>query len=263
MSDPSAAGDMPRALHIDLEGGTVTVDGGQPIGLDRPEAFSAISHAWLRAGWDTKYVYSFAWFGRPIIQLPEDMVRMQEVIWDVKPDVIIETGIAHGGSLIYYASICKAMEKGRIIGVDIEIRPHNREAMEQHPLADLITMIEADSVAPETIDQVRALVQPGETALVILDSHHLKDHVLAELRAYAEFVTPGSYIVATDGIMGQVVGGPRTSPDWSWNNPKEAAAEFVRENPDFSIHEPEFPFNEGIVDQRVTYWPGAYVRRNG
>jgi cephalosporin hydroxylase len=152
--------------------------------------------------------------------------------------------------------------KGRVIGVDIEIRPHNRTAMEEHPLSSLVTMIEADSVAPATIEQVRSLMKPGETALVILDSHHLRDHVLAELRAYAEFVTPGSYIVATDGIMGQVVGGPRTQPDWSWNNPKEAAAAFVAENPDFSVVEPQFPFNEGVVTERVTYWPGAYVRRD-
>src|SRR3989338_4111581 len=126
-------------IKIDLEKSLVIVEEGGNIKtypMATPEAFSIISKAWLRCGWDTKYVYSFTWMGRPIIQLPDDVVRIQEVIYRVKPDVIIETGIAHGGSLVFHASLCKAMGRGRIIGVDIEIRPHNRKAIEEHELFD-------------------------------------------------------------------------------------------------------------------------------
>ena len=226
-----------------------------------PQAFEIISNLWLRSGWDLKYVYSFTWMGRPIIQLPEDMLRLQEVIFSIKPDVIIETGIAHGGGLIFYASLCKMMDKGRVIGVDIEIRPHNRTAIEAHLLYPYITMLEGDAISPEIVGQVKSLIQPGETILITLDSNHTKAHVLAELRQYAPLVSPGSYIVAMDGIMELVAGGPYTQPDWEWNNPKQAALEFVAENPGFAIEEPAFQFNEGSVDQRVTYWPGAFIRR--
>jgi cephalosporin hydroxylase len=251
-------------IKVDLEQGTVSVEEGGRTSLhnlDTPEAFDIISRVWLRAGWDNKYVYSFTWLGRPVIQLPEDMVRLQEVIYTVRPDVIVETGVAHGGSLIFYASLCKVMEKGRVIGVDIEIRPHNRAAIESHPLAPFITLIEGSSVEPSVVDQVRAQVRRGERALVLLDSCHTKEHVLAELRAYAPLVSPGSYIVAMDGIMEQIVGAPRTQADWAWNNPCRAALEFVEANPDFAIEEPPFLFNEGNVTGRVTYWPSAFIKR--
>lgn len=256
-------------ITIDTEAATVTVTGcDAPQGrgtatycLDTPEAFAAVSRAWLRCGWDTKYVYSFSWLGRPVIQLPEDMIRIQEVIYRVKPDVLIETGVAHGGSLVFYASLFEAMGKGRVVGIDIEIRPHNRKAIEAHELFPRITLIEGSSVAPETVDKVHALLRPGETVLAVLDSNHTRDHVLAELRAYGEMVSPGSYIVATDGIMAEVAGAPRTAPDWAWNNPKAAAKAFVAADDRFAIEEPPFPFNEGKVRERVTYWPSAFVRR--
>lgn len=251
-------------LKIDEANGVVIAagpDGEVAHRLDSPEAFALVSQAWIRCGWDTKYVYSFSWMGRPIIQLPEDMVRIQEVIYNVKPDVIVETGVAHGGSLIFYASLFKAMGKGRVIGIDIEIRPHNRQAIEAHEMMPLISLIEGSSVDPAIVDQVKAKIAPGETVLVLLDSNHTKAHVLAELEAYGPLVTPGSYIVATDGIMKQVAGAPRSSPDWDWNNPLDAAAEFAAKHPEFSLEEPEFPFNEGVVRERVTYWPKGFLRR--
>jgi cephalosporin hydroxylase len=251
-------------IKIDLEQGLISVEAnGQTDSyrLDTPEAFGVISKLWLRAGWDNKYVYSFTWLGRPIIQLPEDMIRLQEVIYSVQPDVIIETGVAHGGSLIFYASLCKATERGRVIGVDIEIRPHNRRALEEHPLFPFITLIEGSSVEQNVVEQVRSLVREGEKTIVLLDSCHTKDHVLAELNAYAPLVSPGSYIVAMDGIMGELTGAPRTEDNWAWNNPKEAALEFVAANPNFAIEEPRFLFNEGKVSERVTYWPSAFVKR--
>ncbi len=166
--------------------------------IGSPEAFRILSQLWLRSGWDNKYVYSFTWMGRPLIQLPEDMLRLQEVIFSLQPDVIIETGVAHGGSLVFYASLCKAFEKGRVIGIDIEIRPHNRRALEAHPLFHLITLIEGSSISPEVVQSVKANVQPNETVLVLLDSCHAKEHVAAELKAYGDLVSIGSYIVAMD-----------------------------------------------------------------
>jgi cephalosporin hydroxylase len=251
-------------ITIDEAAGVVTVDG--PGGrathsLASAEGFKVVSDAWVRCGWDAKYVYSFSWMGRPVIQLPDDMLRIQEVIYAVKPDIIIETGIAHGGSLIFYASLCKAMEKGRIVGIDIEIRPHNRAAIEAHEMFPLITLVEGSSVDPAVVGSVAALIKPGETVLVLLDSNHTKAHVLAELEAYGPMVTPGSYIVATDGIMGHVVGAPRTQPGWAWDNPEAAALDFVATHKDFVIEEPPFPFNEGVVKDRVTYWPSGFIKR--
>lgn len=250
-------------IVIDKDKVFITAEDGtrQELDIGTNEAFAVISNAWLRSGWDNKHVYSFTWFGRPIIQLPEDMVRLQEVIYAVQPDVIIETGIAHGGSLVFYASLCKAMERGRVVGIDIEIRPHNRQALEAHPLFPLITLIEGSSIDPEVVSRVRAQVQPGETVLVLLDSCHTRQHVLDELNAYSTLVTAGSYIVAMDGIMEQVAGAPRTEPDWTWNNPRAAAAEFVAAHPEFVIEAPPFVFNEGNISKAVTYWPGGYIKR--
>lgn len=254
-----------KVIKIDLENSCVHVseaDGRErKFALNTQEAFALISKAWLRCGWDTKYVYSFSWMGRPVIQLPEDMVRTQEVIYRVKPDLIIETGVAHGGSLIYYASLCKMMNKGRVVGIDIEIRPHNRKAIESHELYGYIKLIEGSSTSEGVLSKVAEEVRPGEKVLVLLDSNHTREHVLQELRSYSKFVSPGSYIVATDGIMGDLVGAPRSSDDWSWNNPKEAAAQFLKEDACFQLEEPEFPFNEGIIKERVTYWPSAWLKR--
>jgi cephalosporin hydroxylase len=250
---------------IDEAQAVVTVIGGdgteQSFPMASPEGFAAASKAWLRAGWDAKHVYSFTWMGRPIIQLPEDMVRLQELIYSEKPDVIVETGIAHGGSLIFYASLFEAMGHGRIVGIDIEIRPHNREAIEAHPMMKRISMIEGSSTAPEVVEQVRAQIGAGDKVMVVLDSNHTHDHVLNELRAYAPLVGIGGYLVATDGIMQDVVGAPRSADDWGRNNPQEAARTFAREDERFVIEEPQWPFNEGVVTQRVTYWPSCYLRR--
>jgi cephalosporin hydroxylase len=254
----------PMKITIDEANDTVLVtdgNGERHLAMDTPEAFEAVSRAWLRCGWDTKYVYGFSWLGRPIIQLPEDMIRLQEVIYRIKPDVIIETGIAHGGSLIFHASLCRAIGKGRVVGVDIEIRPHNREAIENHELSGFITMYEGSSIDPDVVAKVHDEVKPGESVLVILDSNHSMSHVTGELEAYSPLVSVGSYIVACDGIMGQVRGAPRTADDWDWNNPTEAARAFVARHPRFVIEEPEFPFNEGAVRERVTYWPSAYLKR--
>lgn len=259
----TSAGRFDR-IEVDLVANEVRTetDGSQETyDLASPEAFRAVSAAWLRAGWDAKYVYGFTWLGRPIIQLPEDVMRLQELITTVGPDVVVETGIAHGGSLVLHASVLKALGRGRVVGVDVEIRPHNREAIEQHPLASMITLVEGSSTDPEVLDEVQAGIAQDDVVLVVLDSNHTKAHVAAELESYAPLVSPGSMIVAMDGIMADVVGAPRTQADWSWNNPREAAREFVEANPDFAIEEPPFVFNEGVVEDRVTYFPGGIIRR--
>src|SRR5262245_55936735 len=251
-------------LVIDTDSQTVTEQtaaGSRVHPLDSPEAFRLISEHWITVGWTQKYSYSFTWLGRPIVQLPEDMIRIQEVIHRVQPDVILETGIAHGGSLIFYASLCKAVDRGRVIGVDIEIRPHNRKAIESHPLASYITLIEGSSTDAATLTRVRCAIRPDERVLVLLDSNHTKSHVRAELDLYAPLVGPGSYIVATDGIMAAVAGRPGSKPGWEWDNPSEAAREFAAANPQFKLEEPGFLFNEGKIAEWVTYWPAAYLRR--
>jgi cephalosporin hydroxylase len=251
---------------IDDDAGEIRVQEGgteQRYLLSSPEGFAAAARAWLRATWDAKYVYSFTWLGRPIIQLPDDLVRVQEVIYAVKPDLLIESGVAHGGGLVFYASLLKLIGRGRVVGIDIDLRPHNRRAIEAHDLAPLITLVHGSSTAPETVRQIAGLVEKSETVMVVLDSLHTYDHVTAELGALAPFVSVGSYVVVCDGIMEQIAGAPRTAPDWVTNNPRRAATDFVATHPEFVIEEPPWPFNEGPVDRRVTYWPDAFIRRIG
>lgn len=251
-------------LSIDTDARTLTVGDGaaaRTLPLYSTEAFDLISDVWVKVGWNEKYSYTFSWMGRPIIQLPEDMVRTQEVIWRVRPDVIVETGVAHGGSLIYYASLCKAMGAGRVIGVDIEVRPQNRSAIEAHPLASYITLILGDSASAETVGKVRSLIRPGERVLVLLDSNHTKAHVARELEAYAPLVTPGSYIVATDGIMKDLHDVPRGDKSWTTDHPTGAAEEFAAAHPEFIHEQPAWPFNESKLGRNITHWPGAWLRR--
>ena len=256
---------MIKSIKIDLEKNKIFVETNEfssVYEIGTPEAFNFISQAWLRCGWDNKYVYTFSWMGRPIIQLPEDIVRTQEVIYNIKPDVIIETGVAHGGSLILYASLCKAIGKGRIIGIDIEIRPHNRIAIEEHNLFDYITLVEGSSTDINIVSQVKSSLAPSDKVLIILDSNHTKEHVLAELNAYAELVSIGSYIVATDGIMKDLVSAPRSQADWDTNNPYYAAQDFLASHPEFKLEQPEWAFNESNgLSKNVTYWPGAWLQR--
>lgn len=255
---------LPDAIIVHPSEGLLKIRRGDletELPMGSPEAFSLLSQLWLRAGWDAKYVYGFTWMGRPVIQLPEDMFRIQEVIHQVRPTLIIETGVAHGGSLIFYASLFEAMGEGRVVGVDIEIRPHNRRAIEEHAMAKRITLVEGSSIDPAIVQTVWGQIQPEDRVLVVLDSCHTKAHVLAELQAYAPMVSVGCYILAADGIMKDLVGAPRSQADWATNNPEAAAREFVAGHPEFVAEEPHRPFNEGSVETPVTYWPGGWLRR--
>ena len=236
---------------------------GETLPLYSTESFKKISKIWLKVGWNEKHVYTFTWLGRPIIQLPEDMIRVQEAIFQVKPTVIIETGIAHGGSLIYSASLLKTMDiKGRVIGVDIEIRPHNRQAIEEHFLFPYITLIEGNSTAPEIVNQVKSLIEPDDKVLIILDSSHSRQHVLNELEAYCDLVSKDSYIVATDGIMRDVYDTPRGTPTWDEDNPVGAAHDFLAKHPEFVLEKPEWLFNESELSENInTHYPDAWLKR--
>ena len=164
-------------ITIDTDERTLSTQDGDTsntLPLYSKEAFETLSKYWVKVGWNQKYVYTFSWFGRPVIQLPEDMIRMQEIIYKLQPDVIVETGVAHGGSLIFYASLMQAMGKGRVIGIDIEIRPHNRKAIEAHALFDRIELVEGSSTDEKVVDTVKSMVGSEEKVLVILDSKQLK-----------------------------------------------------------------------------------------
>ena len=248
-------------IVIDTIEKTLTAD-SQRLELYGKEAFELVSELWLKASWNQKYSYTFTWLGRPVIQHPEDLVRLQEVIFALRPNVIVETGVAHGGSLIFCASLFKAMgTEGRAIGIDIELRPHNRKAIESHELASYVSLIEGDSASPDVVARVHELVRPGDKVMVILDSNHTKAHVLKELEAYAPLVSLGSYIIATDGIMGVVHDTPRGKPEWNSDNPTEAAREFAARHPEFVLEEPRWRFNESGLDRTITAWPAGWLKR--
>lgn len=211
-------------------------------GLATDVELQANSRAWINKIAKHKYTYNFSWLGRPIIQLPQDIIAMQEIIWSVQPDLIVETGIAHGGSLIFSASMlelnaaCGGPGDAAVVGVDIDIRAHNREAIEAHPMAKRISMIQGSSVAPGVIDQVKAKAASKLCVLVCLDSNHTHDHVLAELEAYAPLASVGSYCVVFDTIIEDMPA--EMFPDRPWgpgNNPKTAVREYLKTHPEFEI----------------------------
>jgi cephalosporin hydroxylase len=229
--------------------------------LFSPRGFELLSDLWVKVGWSQKYSYSFTWFGRPQIQLPEDVVRMQEVVWAVKPDLVIETGVAHGGSLVFYASLLKAIGHGRVIGIDIEIRPANRQAIEAHGLSNLISLVEGSSVDPAIVAQVGGQTRPGDRVLVVLDSNHSYEHVSRELAAYSPLVSIGSYIVATDGIISEFPDLPNGKAEWADDNATRAAADFAATYADFVLETPARSFDESRIQRTPTYWPGAWLKR--
>jgi cephalosporin hydroxylase len=212
----------------------------------------ALTRSWFNAANANKYSYHFSWLGRPIIQYPQDIVAFQELVWQVRPDVIVETGIAHGGSLILSASLlamldlCEAVEKGKlldprkpkrkVIGIDIDIREHNREAITAHPMAQRITMLQGSSVDQVIIERVRSAVADAETVLVALDSNHTHAHVLAELYAYAPMVTQNSYCVVFDTVIEDLADDMFADRPWSrGNNAKTAVHEFLKSTNNFQI----------------------------
>ncbi len=205
--------------------------------LSKDEKAHQITSDWINTTAKDKYTYNFSWLGRPIIQFPQDLIAMQELIWQVQPDLIIETGIAHGGSLIFYSSMMELLGKnGRVLGIDVDIREHNRKEIEKHPMFKNITMIEGSSTDPEIVKKVHAVAKGKKKILVVLDSLHTHEHVNRELELYSPMVSKGSYLVVFDTIVEDM---PDDSfPDRPWgkgNNPKTAVWEFLKRNDRFVI----------------------------
>jgi cephalosporin hydroxylase len=215
-----------------------------------------LSRQWFEASYARKYPYNFTWLGRPIIQYPHDVLAMQEIVWRVRPELIVETGIAHGGSLVLSASLLELLGgEGRVVGVDIDIRAHNRAALEAHPLFKRISLVEGSSVDPAVAAQVRGFAREGAPTMVVLDSNHTHEHVLEELRLYAPLVTPGSYLVVFDTVVEDLPDG--TFPDRPWgpgNNPKTALHEYLKECDRFVVDE------ELESKLLITCAPGGYLR---
>jgi cephalosporin hydroxylase len=250
MSDlpsPSAA-DYASTIKV------TTPDGEREIDIYSEEGFRVLSELWTRSNWQNKLSYEVSWLGIPIIQLPEDIVVMQELIWKVRPDVIVESGVAHGGALVLYASILELLARGRVIGLDIEIRKYNRLAIQAHPLSHRIELIEGDSLADETVAAVRSRIRPGERVLVALDSNHTKEHVAGELERYASLVTPSSYLVVFDGVMALVADAPSAGERWEEDNPLEAVRDFLADNDDFEA-------DRSFERLAITYCQGGFLRR--
>lgn len=241
---------------------------GFPAQKELSEAGSVFMHASTLP----KYSYNFSWHGRPIIQYPQDIVAMEEVIWQVKPDLIIETGIAHGGSLIFSASMLAlldmydAIETGRtlnprisdrkVLGIDIDIRAHNRAAIEAHPMASRIEMIEGSSTATDVIEQVKCVAQNHQRVLVCLDSNHTHEHVLAELQAYAPLTSLGSYCVVFDTVIEDLPSEMFRHRPWGpGDNPKTAVWEYLKAHPEFEIDE---TIHNKLL---ITVAPEGYLKR--
>lgn len=189
------------------------------------------------------------------------MLRLQESIVTIKPDVIVETGASKGGSSIFFATLCRLMEKGKVISVDICIPDELQMRIERSPFADLITLIEGDSVSSDVRDKVFKHISPGQKVFVFLDSDHSKKHVLRELNAYAGIVSPGSYIVAADGVMQYLTDTPYGRPEWIKDNSATAAREFAASHPEFIINRPKAFLGEEYVLEELTYWPDAWLYR--
>jgi cephalosporin hydroxylase len=215
-----------------------------------------LTRNWLLASLAKKYSYHFEWMGRPIIQYPQDMIAMQELLWRVKPDIVVETGIAHGGSLIYYASILELIGNGSVLGIDIDIRPHNREAIETHPMFKRIRIIEGSSTASEVVRQVKDSVA-GKSVFAVLDSNHTHEHVRAELEHYAPLVSVGSYCVVMDTVIEDMPDSLLADRPWSHgNNPMTAVLDYLASHSEFEVDKAI----EGKL--LITTAPSGYLKRN-
>lgn len=216
----------------------------------------ALSRIWVREVTRYRYTYNFSWMGRPIIQTPQDMVALQEIIWRTRPDVVVETGIAHGGSLVYHASLMELLGgNGRVVGVDIEIRPHNRAEIEKHPMARRIKLIEGSSVDPATVAQVTREIAGSQRVMVILDSNHTLDHVERELEFYSSLVTKGCYLVVFDTLLEDMPEDLQGGRPWGpGNGPKTAVRRFLERNQRFEI--------DKSIEHKllITVAPDGYLR---
>lgn len=231
-----------------------TANGERQVDAYSEEGLGVLANLWTRAGWQQKLSYEPTWLGVPIIQLPEDILILQELIWRTRPTVIIECGVAHGGALLLYASMLELLGRGHAVGIDVEIRKYNRLAIESHPMSKRISLIEASSTELTTLAAVRARLQNTDQVMVTLDSNHSRQHVRAELELYSPLVTPGCYLVVFDSVMTLVHDAPNGRPEWSTDNPLAAVEEFLAEHP-------EFEQDHSAERMGATYCTGGFLRR--
>ena len=229
-------------------------DGEKELDAYTEEGFQALADLFTRSGWQRRISYEVTWLGIPIIQTPEDILMVQELIWKVRPTVIVESGVAHGGSLILYASLLELLGRGHVIGVDVEIRKYNRLAIESHPMSKRVSLIEGSSIDESTVAQVSGRVAGTDSVMVMLDSNHSKAHVRRELELYGPMVTPGSYLVVFDGVMRAVADAPNGHPGWVDGNPLAAVQDYLTDHP-------EFTQDRSYERLAVTYCQGGFLRR--
>jgi cephalosporin hydroxylase len=224
-------------------------------------AFELISRQWVRTGWGLGYFLAFTWMGQPVLQLPEDLLRLQEIIYQVRPDLIVETGVYKGGSLLYYASLCRTLGQGRVVGIDISIPPEVRTILREHSLAPLIDLVEGSSTASQSIAAVTRLRKPCDRVMVVLDSAHTREHVSQELEEYSPFVTPGSYLIVADGIMRDLADVPGGHASWLSDNPALAVADFLASHPEFVLCTPVGLGARGNLGAGATYFTNGWLQR--
>ncbi len=228
-----------KAPYSDVAAGvtsklTLTFNGeSHTVDLYSPEGVQLAAALWIKLAAEYRLMYEPTWLGIPIVQFPSDIVMMQEMIWKIRPDCIVECGVAHGGSAILYASLLELIGKGFVIGVDVEIRKHNRTAINDHPLSKRIELIEGSSVDSEVVNEVKRRIGGLKSVMVVLDSNHSRDHVMRELEIYSEMVTPENYLVVMDGAQAHVSDIPRGKQEWKTDNPLAAIREFVATRPHF------------------------------
>lgn len=225
--------------------------------MSQDEKFKKISKEWFNLSFEHRYSYHFEWLGMPIIQYPHDIICMQELIWNIKPQYIIETGVARGGSIIFYASMLKLINStGKIIGIDVDIREHNRKRIQEHPLYNYVELIDGSSTDESVVTKVQSKLKSNGPVIVLLDSNHTHEHVLKELQIYADFVTKGSYLVVFDTAVEDMPEG--MIPDRPWgpgNNPKTAVWKFLKNHPEFEI-------DKQIQNKlMITVAPDGYLKR--
>lgn len=245
----SGRGRVGREFTVQVEGATRSLD------VYSDSGFAAAADLYTRAGWHQELYKRTRWLGAPVWQLPEDLLVLQDLVWQVRPDVIVETGVMHGGSAIFFASLLELLGRGRVVAVDIRLSDEARGRVATHPVGHRVTLIEGSSTEPGVLSQVRRGIDAGERVLVVLDADHSYRHVRAELDSYAELVTPGSYVVVCDGVMEALADAPQASPAWERDNPARAAQDFLRSNEEFERDARWELFG-------ATYFPSGFLRRS-
>lgn len=231
-----------------------SLDSAKNVDLYSKEGFQLVADLWMRAAAHQRLMYEPTWLGIPIVQFPTDIVCMQEMIWKIRPDFIVETGVAHGGSCVLHASILEMLGKGQVIGVDVEIRKYNEIAIKSHPLSKRIRLIEGSSVAPETVAKVNQMIPKGSRVIVVLDSNHSYEHVKKEIQLYKDLVSAGSYLVVMDGAQEWAADLPNGKSEWRTDNPLMAIREFMEGNQDWEI-------DEYYSRMKITSSPQGFLRR--